>query len=201
MNRFAIRRKHTEERLIKAALGLFVRQGYHGTSVQEITQAAGVTKGALYGHFQSKGELLLRIIKEFEINFIDEMIRTSQARQGDAWDKLQAIVSFNSAFAAQNPDLCVFLTFLATELKADVEFEKVLKDVYRKYRGFISSLIRQGQAEGRFAPLLDPDLTALIFMGLHDGILHQWALNQNEVDGKHYVRTFRQILFEGLRAR
>ena len=152
MNRFEIRRKHTEEMLVKAALSLFVRKGYHGTSVQEITQVAGVTKGALYGHFQSKGELLLRIIKEFDVRFIDEMISTCRDIKGDAWSKLHAIVTFNSAFAAQNPDLCVFLTFLTTELKTDVEFEKVLRNVYRKYQDFIREIVLQGQEEGSFDP-------------------------------------------------
>lgn len=200
MNRFEIRRKHTEEMLVKAALSLFVRKGYHGTSVQEITHVAGVTKGALYGHFQSKGELLLRIIKEFDVRFIDEMISTCRDLEGDAWSKLHAIVTFNSAFAAQNPDLCVFLTFLTTELKTDVEFEKALRNVYRKYQDFIREIVIQGQEEGGFDPSLDPDLTALTFMGLHDGILHQWVLNGDEIDGKEYVHTFRKIFFEGLKA-
>ena len=200
MNRFEMRRKHTEEMLLKAALSLFVRKGYHGTSVQEITQVAGVTKGALYGHFASKGELLLRIIKEFEIRFIDEMIRTCRDMKGEALAKLHAIVTFNSAFAAQNPDLCVFLTFLTTELKTDVEFQKALRNVYRKYRDVIREIVRQGQEEGGFDAELDPDLTALTFMGLHDGILHQWVLNGGEIDGKRYVHTFRKIFFQGLRA-
>ena len=200
MNRFEIRRKRTEEMLVKAALSLFVRKGYHGTSVQEITQVAGVTKGALYGHFQSKGELLLRVIKEFDIRFIDEMMRTCRDVPGGALAKLHAIVTFNSAFAAQNPDLCVFLTFLTTELKTDVEFEKALKSVYGKYQDFIKEIVLQGQREGGFDPALDPDLTALTFMGLHDGILHQWVLHKEEIDGENYVRTFRKIFFEGLRA-
>jgi hypothetical protein len=39
----------------------------------------------------------------------------------------------------------------------------------------------------------DPDLAALSFMALHDGVLHQWVLNRNLIDPKQYVKTFREI--------
>lgn len=52
---------------------------------------------------------------------IDEMIRAVTQSEGDALAKLHATISFSSKFAFDNQDLCVFLTFLTTELKADVD--------------------------------------------------------------------------------
>ena len=56
--------KKTKERLIIEALELFVRRGYHGTSIDHIVRKVGLTKGAFYSHFNSKGELLLEIRKD-----------------------------------------------------------------------------------------------------------------------------------------
>lgn len=46
------------QRLLAAATRLFAEKGYDRTSVQEIVEAAGVTKGALYHYFGSKDDLL-----------------------------------------------------------------------------------------------------------------------------------------------
>jgi AcrR family transcriptional regulator len=188
----------TERKILGAALELFVRKGYHGTSIDDIMRKVGLTKGALYAHFTSKGELLERTIEEFKIRFIDKMIQMVNECDDDALGKLHRMVSFNSKFAFENQNLCVFLTFLTTELNEDANFKPLLKGIYRKYQTFISQLIRLGIKQGVLKKDLDPDLTALTFMALHDGVLHQWVLNRNDIDGGHYVKTFRNIFFNGL---
>lgn len=192
------RREETERKIIQAALELFVRNGYHGTSIDEIMKKVGLSKGALYAHFSSKGELLLRIIEEFRVRYIDEMIKTVNDYMGNAVEKLHRTFSFSSRFAYEHQNLCVFLTFLTTELKADVDFEPALKNVYRDYQNFISQLIRQGIKQGFLRKDLDPDLAALSFMALHDGVLHQWVLNRSHIDGEQYAKTFRRIFLDGL---
>ena len=47
----------TRERLLDAAAGLFLEQGYSGTSMDQVRQAAGVSNGSLYHHFPTKEEL------------------------------------------------------------------------------------------------------------------------------------------------
>jgi AcrR family transcriptional regulator len=193
------RSEQTEKKILQAALSLFVRNGYHGTSIYDITQKVGLTKGALYAHFSSKGELLLRIIDEFRVLYIDEMIRTVTEFQGNALEKLNCAMNFSAKFALRNLDLCVFLTFLTTELKADVDFQPALKRVYRKYRKFINELLSLGIRQGVITKGFDPDLGALVFMALHDGILHQWVLNRSSLEGKVFFSTFKSILMRGLK--
>ncbi|MEW6138921.1 MAG: TetR/AcrR family transcriptional regulator [Thermodesulfobacteriota bacterium] len=189
---------NTESKILNAALELFVRKGYHGTSINDISKKVGVTKGAIYAHYSSKGELLLRLIDEFKSRFIGGMIEALQESSGNALDKIHRVISFNSRFAVENQELCVFQTFLTTELYADVDFEPALNQVYREYQKVISELVRQGVRQGLFKRDLDPAITALTFMALHDGVLHQWTLNKRHLDGELYVRTFREIFLYGL---
>lgn len=190
--------KKTEDIILQAALELFVRKGYHGTSINDIMKRVNLTKGALYAHFKSKSELLFRIIEKFKTKYIDQMIRTTTEHEGNTIEKLNYALSFNSKFALKNPDLCVFLTFLTTELNSNIDFQYALKEVYRTYMNFISSLISQGIRQGVIKNDLDPDLAALTFMAIHDGSLHQWVLNREHLDGKEYVKTFRTIFMKGL---
>lgn len=188
----------TETRIIQAALELFVRQGYHGTSVNDITERVGLTKGALYAHFKSKGQLLLTLIEEFRTRFIGGMRAALEECTGHALGRLHRVISFNSKFAVDHEDLCVFLSFLTTELNADVDFQPALKQVYREYQSVIAEIIADGTREGFFKPNLDPEISALSFMALHDGVLHQWVLNRDLLNGEQYVRTFREIFLYGL---
>lgn len=194
------RSEQTEKKIIQAALELFVQKGYHGTSISDITKSVGLTKGALYSHFTSKSELLHRILGEFKADFLDTMIRRVNESQGDAMTKLNRAISFNAYYATKRPELVVFLTFLSHELSADADFEFGLKNLYREYQKFIGDLIRQGVRQGLFKSDLDPDLVALTYMGIHDGILHHWVLNRNSLDGRQYVKTLRRIFLEGLKA-
>jgi AcrR family transcriptional regulator len=57
--------EQTLERLVDAGIELFGSQGFHATSVREIVDAAGLTKGAFYHHFESKEDLLHVIHEEF----------------------------------------------------------------------------------------------------------------------------------------
>jgi AcrR family transcriptional regulator len=50
---------------------LFIEQGYSAVSMQDIASAAELTKGAVYGHFRSKGQLLVEVIRS-EIAALDE---------------------------------------------------------------------------------------------------------------------------------
>jgi AcrR family transcriptional regulator len=192
------RSDRTEKKIIDAALALFVRNGYHGTSISDIMREVGLTKGALYAHFHGKGELLLRIIQEYKIRNIDEMIKNVTEFPGNAIEKLHRTFSFNSRFAYDHQNLVVFLTFLTTELKADVDFEPALKKVYRQYQKFVSRLIRQGIEEGFIKKEIDPDLAALSFIALHDGALHHWVLNRKRMDGAKYAKVFRKIFLYGI---
>ncbi len=192
------RSQKTEKKIVQAALDLFVHKGYHGTSVNDITKKVGLTKGALYSHFKSKSELVFRTIQEYDTQFIDQMIKAVDGFQGNAIEKLHHAISFNAAFAVKNLELCVFLTFLSTELSADADFQPALKTTYRKYQKYIGKIITQGVSQQIVKKGIDPELAALTFMALHDGILLQWVLNRDGLDGRQYVNTFRTIFISGL---
>jgi AcrR family transcriptional regulator len=189
----------TEERILKQAMRLFLERGYHGTSIDDITQAAGLTKGALYWHFKSKEALLKRIIEEFEKRFLDGLIQAVKDVRGDIHDKFEKFFRYNVAFSYYNRELCASFTNLAAELVgAHHGTEPEFRRIYKKYQKFLSRLILQGEKENFFKKEIDPDLAALIIIAFHDGILIRWFMNQNEIDGVAYVNTFKKIMLNGL---
>jgi AcrR family transcriptional regulator len=57
----------------KVALSIFAQKGYHGSRMQEIADAVGVSKAAMYFHFKSKDELFLEVLKEQISVYKDEL--------------------------------------------------------------------------------------------------------------------------------
>lgn len=65
MSEISARRSATRDRLVDAALGVFAEKGVVGASVEEISEAAGFTRGAFYSNFESKDELCLAALDHF----------------------------------------------------------------------------------------------------------------------------------------
>jgi AcrR family transcriptional regulator len=120
----------TQEKILQESMRLFLEKGYHGTSIDDITRAAGLTKGALYWHFKNKEELLKRIVEEFEKRFLNNLILAVGEVKGGVLDKFEKYIRFNSAFAYYNRELCVSFETLAAELvgahdRIEPEFRRI----------------------------------------------------------------------------
>ena len=64
------RRQHTREVLLDAAEDVFARRGFEGAALEEIAEAAGYTRGAIYKNFGSKEELFLAVNYRFNERFL-----------------------------------------------------------------------------------------------------------------------------------
>src|SRR3954451_15292456 len=97
-------KQQTRDRLLEAARELFLRQGYHASSLEQVAEGAGLTKGAVYSNFTSKDDLFLALFT----HRVDERIRDVEAiARGGAGD-LEAIGRANArrlaARRAQEPE-------------------------------------------------------------------------------------------------
>ena len=191
--------QETANRILNQAMRIFLAKGYHGTSIEDITRAAKLTKGALYWHFRSKEDLLKRIVEEYEKRFLDGMIQAVNEVRGNILDKIEKYFRYNAAFAYYNRELCVSFDTLAAELVgAHHGIEAEFRRIYRKYQKFLSNLIVQGKKEKVFKKEMDEDLSALVIIAFHVGILLQWSMNKDEIDGEAYVNTFKKIMLNGM---
>ena len=191
---------NTEQLILNHSMRLFAEKGYHGTSIDDITQSAGLTKGALYWHFKSKEELIKRIIREYESRFLDKMIRVVGKVKGGALDKFEKYLQFCSAFPYYNQDLCISFDSLAIELiGAHHRVEPEIVRINKKYRKFISDLIVQGKKERVFSSKLNARYAALAIEAFQRGGLIQWSMNKNGIDGEKFVGVLNHIVLNGMK--
>jgi AcrR family transcriptional regulator len=109
-------KERTRQRLLAEAQRLFREQGYAATSLEQIAEAAEVTKGAIYGHFASKEDLMLSAMDEARNPEAVTMLN-DQSRPGS-----ERLAEFSRVVSADEPgdeaELAVILEFFATLLRA-----------------------------------------------------------------------------------
>lgn len=85
----ARQKAHTRAVLVTEAKRLFASRGYSAVSLPEVVQAAGVTKGALYHHFESKSALFAAVLKDVQQHVARTVAARAEAHT-DLWGQLTA---------------------------------------------------------------------------------------------------------------
>jgi AcrR family transcriptional regulator len=113
------------EAIFNAALKLFRQRGFHGTSINDIGKAAGVTGPALYRHFSSKGEVLAEAIRE-GARRISAAARAAVSQEGlDPGEILEALVRAYVEVALESPD--IYAAYVLESRHLPDEFRKPLR--------------------------------------------------------------------------
>ena len=110
------RGERTRSEILEAANRLFVGRGYHGTSMRQIAQQAGISLGAIYNHFSSKEDIFIGVFMEFN-PYVDVLPLVNQA-EGETLEEIihDAAQRIVSGFGARTD----FLNLMFIEL---VEFK------------------------------------------------------------------------------
>ncbi len=133
----------------RAAVRLFAAQGYANTSVQQIVEAAGVTKGAMYHYFESKDDLLFAIYERMlslQKSHLDDII----GRGGPVDDVLRAVcVDVVETSIEFLPEGTVF--FRSQHMLTQPRQQEVVRR-RREYHDEFATLIQRGQGRVSIAP-------------------------------------------------
>ncbi len=191
--------KDSREMLLASATHLFGRRGYHGTTIEDITRASGVSRGALYWHFSSKSELLGAVVDRLRGEFLDRMKSEIEVKETKASSKLFSIFKFCARFAVEKTDLIHCLRNLSLELSPseDVHVQAFFK-ILDEQRNFILRIIEEAQKEGYVRRDLDANILAGLILAIHDGILLQWTAFRRIFDGRDLAKAAREVMLLGM---
>ena len=75
----------TKKQIMDAAISLFTIKGYEKTSLSDVARAAGVTRGAIYWHFENKGELLIELLQAIakDKNLVEPLLDSAKESEFD----------------------------------------------------------------------------------------------------------------------
>lgn len=149
----------TRQTILEAAAVVFERQGYQAATITEILKVAGVTKGALYFHFQSKEELALGV---FDAQEPPEQVPPQPL-------KLQELVDMGLWFTYRlRTNL---LTRAGVRLSMDQQAHTLdRRGPFLRWREMLLGLLNQAQENGELLPHVNTAEAAELIMGAFTGI-------------------------------
>jgi TetR/AcrR family transcriptional repressor of nem operon len=143
--------ERTRKFITEKTAPLFNQKGYAGTSLTDMTDATGLTKGSIYGNFEDKDEVALAAF-DYNMSALIEQVRMRQASERTATGKLKAFIDVyrNGLQSAVLADGCPIIN-MGTE--ADDTHKKLKEQVggaLARWNKSISAIIQQGKMQNEF---------------------------------------------------
>ena len=158
------------EKLMRVSVELFAEHGYAQTSVQQIVDAAGVTKGALYHYFKSKDDLLFDIYDRL-LSMQREHLDAIVARGLDPEQTIRLVCE--DVIVTSIEGLADGAVFFRSQHMLSEKRQREVKQRRRAYNDAFEAILARGRADGVFRTDIPPAiLIANFFSDVH--YLAQW---------------------------
>jgi AcrR family transcriptional regulator len=190
----------THQTIMNTAQQLFATKGYNGTSMNDIVTESGVSKGAIYNHFESKERLFMTLL-EIQTEVGLEQITALFSDDDNTIDKLRKIfqATFGSSVACTR-NVCMMQTeFMVTASRIEV----LGPDLQRRYHmihQFVVDIIEEGKKLGEIKQDIDSEsLVTLVFATL-DGLGFQYATLGINFDVDRLEKLLMEMVFRDIEA-
>ncbi|MYW67735.1 TetR family transcriptional regulator [Streptomyces sp. SID8379] len=183
------------QRLLAAATRLFAERGYDRTSVQEIVEAAGVTKGALYHYFGSKDDLLHEVYARL-LRLQQERLDAYADRDEPIEQRLREAAADVVVTTIDNLDDAAI--FFRSMHHLSPEKNKQVRAERRRYHERFRALIEEGQKAGVFSTVTSADLV----VDYHFGSIHHlstWYRPDGPLTPQQLADQLADLLLRALR--
>lgn len=177
--------------ILDACIESFGITGFHGATMRDIAQRAGISQTGLMHHFRTKTELLDQVLVERERQ---ERTIMESAVERDFFHAQLAIVRDNELRPGM---LQLHTTISAEATDPDHPAHTRYRKRYDDLRTFLVSLIEAEQARGALRVDASPSALANLFVASLDGLQLQWLYNPDEVDVAASVEALIDALLAG----
>ncbi len=173
----------TREFIIQKAAPLFNTKGYGGTSLQDLTEATGLTKGSIYGNFKNKDEVAVAAY-EYQVAALNHRIADFLQDKTTFLDRLLGLIDYYRSNWKKifEKGGCPLLN---ASVEADDSFSALKKPVQESIKRWahnIARIIEKGQDKGEFKKsIVAEDYAYTIITLLEGGIMMGKTMNNHKL--------------------
>lgn len=192
--------EQTRERILATAEPMILRQGFAGTSLDEILKATRLTKGAFFHHFKGKGDLARALVERYARNDYELFARFASEAEAASDDPLRQTMLFLKSFEdfieglAQPVGGCVFAAYTYESLQFDASIHAFIAHSLRRWTALYEKKFEAVLARYRPArPVTARDLADMIVAIVEGGFILTRSYNDATLVARQ-SRQFRQYL-------
>ncbi|MFZ1984886.1 MAG: TetR family transcriptional regulator C-terminal domain-containing protein [Desulfatitalea sp.] len=183
--------------LLEAGSAVMLRQGYHGTGVQEIVDAAGVPKGSFYNYFKSKEDFVIAAMEHASRERIQDFERALKDPTHPPAERIVRVFeAMRDAYVRENNyTKGCFVGNMCQEM-ADTHAAVAEKAEYlfRNYTTALARCIRESQGPARRGAGHDPDKLAEFIFNSWEGAMLRMKSSRNAHPLNTFIDTLKKLL-------
>ncbi len=193
----------THQALLRAGLMVFSQHGYAATRLEDVAQAAGVTRGAIYWHFTSKADLYAALVDDASAR-LDRVIASARGGGGSFLAITRRVMVRMLAYLEEDETyravqgLLLLKTGVAPDLHAGHQQQL---EAIRAKEAELTTVMRGGIAAGEFRADLDPVEGARAMLAYLNGVALHWLLLPDAFSIKASAPALVDIYLRGIAAR
>ncbi|MCC6225479.1 MAG: TetR/AcrR family transcriptional regulator [Microthrixaceae bacterium] len=179
------------QQLLDTAIEVFARNGFHETSMNEVAEAAGVTKPVLYQHFDSKRGLYREMLGEIGAQLRETIAKATIDAPGPH-QQIEGGFRAYFRFVAEHRDR--YRVLFGSGTQRDEEFAEEARRVEASIAEVVGELIEVDGLDGERRLLLANGI-----VGLAEGASRYWLDNDVDVDAETLAQEVSRLAWAGLR--
>jgi len=187
--------KNTKGKIIKAAWELFYDVGYENTTVEEIIEKSGTSKGSFYHYFEGKDALLGSLSYIFDEEYA--RLQDSFPENMSSFDKLMYLNKELFSVIQDRIDIDLLTRLYSTQLVT--KGEKHLLDNKRLYYKLLKSIVIEGQKNREFTDEMSAGEIVKLYAMCERALIYDWCLCNGEYSLMSYAKRTMPVFLSAIR--
>ncbi len=192
-------KKAKYETILKSAVKVFAKNGFHNSTISEIAKAAGVADGTIYLYFRNKDDILIRLFEDRMDAAIGEFKKTL----GNVDDPVIRLEIFISRYIEYMEKRRALAEVISVELRQSHKFMKEYVPVkFAEFLNLLSEIVKDGIKKGIFHSDIKPEIVKRAIFGALDEMVLYWVLTPKpKYTPVEIADNLKTMVIEGLRTR
>ena len=187
--------RNTRGRIIEAAWKLFYRQGYEDTTIEDIIEESGTSRGSFYHYFEGKDSLLSSLSYLFDEKY-DQLMVTMDPEM-DCFEQLMYLNRELFAMIENSISLDLLARLYSSQLIT--RGDKSLMDHNRTYYKLLRQIVQQGQKRGHLRTDVTVSEMVRVYAMCERALIYDWCLSNGGYSLLQYGQTMMPMFFTGFR--
>jgi AcrR family transcriptional regulator len=186
------RKPYNIDAIVDVAVQVFLRHGYDGASLDQVAEAAGITKASIYYHAAGKESLLKHGVGR-ALDALFAILDEPAALDGRALDRLKHVVRRTIEITVKRlPEVALLL-----RVRGNTETERWILDRRRRFDRLVAKIVDEAQATGELRADIEAGLITRLLFGMLNSIT-EWYRPGGGLNVDDVVAAATRIAFEGL---
>ena len=186
------RKPYNMDAIVDVAVQVFLQRGYDGASLDQVAEAAGITKASIYYHADGKEALLARGAGR-ALDALFAVLEEPAAQDGREIDRLKHVVKRTVEITVNRlPEVALLL-----RVRGNTETERWILEQRRRFDRLVANIVKEAQLKGEIRGDIDARLVTRLLFGMLNSIT-EWYRPGGGLSVGDIVAAATRIAFDGL---